>query len=255
MEQLSTEQLNTHPVASRSPSPQMVRDVPPLVIQKKPSKSEPDLSIQTVTEPEVTVDMNDSSVSVSNRSEEIDGTRSKDSSAISDSTRYSTNVEVAFTDMARRAEKPDLDPDHSTKLEAEATHVFGPLSSGCEALPSERTQLDPAKKLHTDFVDEREGERQYAASPETARLPESGKDVHVGGDLNRRFSVESSSSLVATMRERYDVRPVSHHVHYSQYNVQMILLDGTSLSFPTRFASSVPEGVGFSHSLDFYRAI
>jgi hypothetical protein len=116
MEQLSTEQLNTHPMASPSPSPQMIRDVPPLVIQKKPLRSEPDLSIQTVTEPEVTVDMNDYSVSVSGRSEEIDGTRSKDSSAISDSTRYSTKVEVAFMDMARRAEKPDLDPDHSTKL-------------------------------------------------------------------------------------------------------------------------------------------
>lgn len=218
-DQFGTEQPGTHTTASRSPSPLTTRD-PPLRVVQKPSKSEPDPGVQMANEPENT-DTNNSSVSVSTRSREMDGTSSKDSSAFTSSATYSTNVELPVMDTQRRAEQPDLNPDHSTKLELGATQQLQSMTSSREYLPNEGVQLDAAKKHHPDLVKEREAEEQYPASLDNTRLPESGRDVIVGGGVTRRLSVESSSSLVAAMRERYDTPPVSYCVTSQQYTIQI----------------------------------
>lgn len=252
-DQSGTDQPGTHTTASRSPSPLTTRDPPLHVVQKKPSKSEPDPGVQMANEPENT-DPNNSSVSLSTRSRGMDGTSSKDSSAFTGSATYSTNVELPVMDTRRRAEQPDLNSDHSTKLELGATQQLQSMTSSREYLPNEGVQLDAAKKHHTDLVEEREAEEQYPASPDNTR-PESGRDVIVGGGVTRRLSVESSSSLVAAMRERYDSPSVSYCVTSHQYTIQMLLPDEIFLSATTRFASYVPEGVRFSRSLHSDRAI
>lgn len=221
--QSSMEQLGTNSMTSRSPSPPPTRDLPPQV-QNKSIKSALDHEVTTVNMPEDKAELSNLAVSLTNGSQEVDTARSNNSSAIKDSTAPLSIVKLASTPIL--AERLESEPDHPTKLAAVATDLphSRPVSSGRDLLPGEVTQ-PPAvtKNLNADFVDKRESERQRSASAENSRSIDSERNVHVGGGLDRRLSIESSNSLVATMRERYDTLPVSSHFTIYQYVVHIIV--------------------------------
>ena len=208
------EQLRTYPVASRPPSPPTTGDIMTHALQNNFVSELDHQPFTPSNRPEDMVDSGGSAISSSNRSlAMVDSSRLNDSAAVANSTSHLSNVEVVSTDNQQRSvENPEFTPDHAIKLTIKGTELPSsqPVPSSPNYLPSERGQLKVAKKPNVDVVNEREPERQTAGSPENTRPLEGG--ISVGGrSLDRRSSIESSNSIVATMRERYDTPSVSYY--------------------------------------------
>lgn len=204
-DQSITEQVRTYPMASLPSSPPSSRDVTTFSQPNKSPAGEPDHGMFTSSNK--LVDMVDSTNS--NRSSPV-VSRPHDSSAVTGSTKPLSGL-ISTDNQQRLVENPDLTADHVGKLESNATELprSNAVTSNPELSSTEKNSLEVTKNPNMDGMNARESESQLMGSPENPR-PQEGRNVPVGGGLDRRSSVESSNSLVATMRERYDTPPVSY---------------------------------------------
>jgi hypothetical protein len=210
--QSGTEQLSTHPPASRPLSPRTKHEVIQYVLQKETLVAEPDdiaLTSLSGNKAGDSVDSSNFTASSSTRSSAVNDS-TNGSSAFGGSTTHTANVEAVPTDQQhRRIEDPVSNPDQLIRLETQATKLppSQPIVSP-EALPSENNVTEATRNTIVDVVDEQKLDTKANISQGNARPPERGRNAHADGRLDRRSSVESSNSLVAAMRERYDTRPV-----------------------------------------------